>query len=216
MFDDEGDVFIKDNAVLREVISNYVEMVKSGVVVQVNDWEQYITSFNRGTVAGTINGCWIIGSISAEKSQSGKWAVTNTPRFSSFPNAANYSNQGGSGWMVMANSKHPDVAVDFLAKTFGGSVELYERILPTSGAIATWLPAAKSPAYAEEMEFFGGQKIYEDLVGFAGKVPKVKYGIYNYEARDASARALTEIIKGGSIDAALATAQKNVEFLMSE
>jgi lactose/L-arabinose transport system substrate-binding protein len=118
--------------------------------------------------------------------------------------------------MVMANSKHPDVAIDFLAKTFGGSVALYETILPTSGAIATWLPAAESPVYSTPIEFFGGQKIYEDLVGFAGKVPNVKYGVFNYEARDAIARALSEVMRGTTIDAALATAQKNVEFLMSE
>ena len=118
--------------------------------------------------------------------------------------------------MVMANSKNPDVAIDFLAKTFGGSVALYETILPASGAIATWLPAAKSPVYSTPIEFFGGQKIYEDLVNYAGKVPNVKYGVYNYEARDAIARALSEVMQGGDIDAALATAQKNVEFLMSE
>ncbi len=216
MFDDAGKAYIKDNEVLKESLRVTKEMVESGICLLVADWNAYIATLNNGTVASTINGCWIIGSISAEKSQSGKWAVTNTPRFGAFPQSVNYSNQGGSGWMVMANSKHPDVAIDFLAKTFGGSVKLYETILPTSGAIATWLPAAKSPAYSVEMEFFGGQKIYEDLVGFAGKVPKVKYGIYNYEARDASARALSEILKGGDIDTALAKAQKNVEFLMNE
>lgn len=216
MFDKDGKPFIKDNEVLKAALRITKEMVESGVCLLVADWNAYIATLNNGTVASTINGCWIIGSISAEKSQSGKWAVTNTPRFGSFPQSVNYSNQGGSGWMVMANSKHQDVAIDFLAKTFGGSVALYEKILPTSGAIATWLPAAKSPAYAVDMAFFGGQKIYEDLVGFAGKVPKVKYGIYNYEARDASARALSEILKGGDINTALATAQKNLEFLMSE
>ncbi|NLA98294.1 MAG: carbohydrate ABC transporter substrate-binding protein, partial [Spirochaetales bacterium] len=70
--------------------------------------------------------------------------------------------------------------------------------------------------YSTPIEFFGGQKIYEDLVNYAGKVPNVKYGVYNYEARDAIARALSEVMQGGDIDAALATAQKNVEFLMSE
>ena len=118
--------------------------------------------------------------------------------------------------MVMANSKHPDVAIDFLAQTFGGSIELYETILPTSGAIATWLPAASSSVYSMPIEFFGGQPIYEDLVSYAGKVPNVKYGVFNYEARDAVARALSDVMQGGDIDTALATAQKSVEFLMME
>ncbi len=216
MFDENGKAYIKDNAVLKEALRITKEMVESGVCLLVPDWNAYIATLNNGTVASTINGCWISGSIQAEKSQSGKWAVTNTPRFATIASSVNYSSQGGSGWMVMANSKHPDVAIDFLAKTFGGSVQLYETILPSSGAIATWLPAAKAPVYAQPIEFFGGQKIYEDLVNFAGKVPNVKYGIYNYEARDAIARALSEVMQGANIDTALAAAQKNVEFLMSE
>ncbi|MEA5028033.1 MAG: extracellular solute-binding protein [Sphaerochaeta associata] len=216
MFDESGKAFIKDNKVLKEALLITKEMVASGVCILVPDWNAYIATLNNGTVASTINGCWISGSIQAEKSQSGKWAVTNTPRFANIASSVNYSSQGGSGWMVMANSKNPDVAIDFLAKTFGGSVALYETILPASGAIATWLPAAKSPVYSTPIEFFGGQKIYEDLVNYAGKVPNVKYGVYNYEARDAIARALSEVMQGGDIDAALATAQKNVEFLMSE
>ncbi len=216
MFDEQGKAYIKDNKVLKEALLITKEMVESGVCILVPDWNAYIATLNNGTVASTINGCWISGSIQAEKSQSGKWAVVNTPRFANIAGSVNYSSQGGSSWMVMANSKHPDVAIDFLAKTFGGSVALYETILPASGAIATWLPAAKSPVYSTPIEFFGGQKIYEDLVNYASKVPNVKYGVFNYEARDAIARALSEVLQGGNIDAALATAQKNVEFLMSE
>lgn len=214
MFDEQGKAYIKDNEVLKEAIGVYKEMIESGVCLLVTDWNAYIATLNNGTVASTINGCWIVGSISAETSQSGKWAVVNTPRFKNIPSSVNYSSQGGSGWMVMANSKHPDVAIDFLAKTFGGSVELYETILPSSGAIATWLPAADSPVYSQPHPFFGGQKIYEDLVGYASKVPMVKYGVFNYEARDAIARAMSDIMQGTSVDSALATAQKNVEFLM--
>lgn len=216
MFDANGKAYIKDNPVLKEALRITKEMVESGVCILVPDWNAYIATLNNGTVASTINGCWISGSIQAEKSQSGKWAVTNTPRFAKIASSVNYSSQGGSGWMVMANSKHPDVAIDFLAKTFAGSVKLYETILPSSGAIATWLPAAKSPVYGQPIEFFGGQKIYEDLVSYAGKVPNVKYGVFNYEARDAIARALSKVMQGTNIDTALATAQKNVEFLMSE
>lgn len=216
MFDEKGNAYIKDNPVLKEALRITKEMVVSGVCLLVPDWNAYIATLNNGTVASTINGCWISGSIQAEKSQSGLWAVTNTPRFANIASSVNYSSQGGSGWMVMANSKNPDVAIDFLARTFGGSVALYETILPSSGAIATWLPAAKSPVYSKPIEFFGGQKIYEDLVNFAGKVPNVKYGIFNYEARDAIARALSEVLQGAAIDTALATAQRSVEFLMSE
>lgn len=212
MFDEDGDVFIADNDVLKEVIEVYVELIKSGVLVQVNDWEQYINSFNRGTVAGTINGCWILGSVMLPQEQKGNWGVTNIPRLEKAENATNYSNQGGSSWVVTANSANKDVAIDFLAKTFAGSVELYETILPSSGALATYLPAGDSPVYSVPHEFFNGQAVYADITDYASKVPEVKYGVYNYEARDAIAVAIAQVLNGRSIEDALQEAEDTVLF----
>jgi lactose/L-arabinose transport system substrate-binding protein len=214
MFDDKGNVFIANNEVLKETVEIYVELVKSGVLVQVADWEQYIGTINRGTVAGTINGCWIIGTIVAQPEQEGKWRITNIPRLDKAPNATNYSNQGGSSWMVLANSPNKDIAVDFLKHTFAGSVELYETILPSSGALATYLPAGDSDVYNEPHPFFGGQTIYADITEFAEKVPKITYGVYNYEARDAVAMAISQVLQGRDIESALREAEDTVSFLM--
>lgn len=214
MFDKNGNVNIANNEVLKETVEIYVELVKSGVLVQVPDWEQYIGTINRGTVAGTINGCWIIGTIVAQEEQAGKWRITNIPRLDRAPNATNYSNQGGSSWMVLAHSPNKDIAVDFLKHTFAGSVELYETILPSSGALATYLPAGDSDVYNEPHPFFGGQAIYADITEYAAKVPKIKYGVYNYEARDAIAMAISQVLAGRDIDSALREAEETVKFLM--
>ena len=216
MFDEEGEPFIEDNDVLREIVEVYAELVKSGVIVEVNDWDQYISSFNSGTVAGTINGCWIIGSIVPQEDQKGLWNITNIPKLEKASNATNYSNQGGSSWMVLSSSENPDVAIDFLANTFAGSVDLYETILPSSGAIATYLPAGDSDVYSEPHEFFDGQPIYSDIVEFSDNVPEVTYGIYNYEARDAVGNAITKIISGAGIDDALKEAEDTVKFQMGQ
>ncbi|MDR1469164.1 MAG: extracellular solute-binding protein [Spirochaetaceae bacterium] len=211
-FDGQGNVSIANNAALQEAVKQYKAMVDAGIILLASDWNAYIASLN--SVASTINGCWIIGSITAQTSLSGKWAVVNTPRLN-VPGGVNYSSVGGSSWVVLANTKYPDIALDFLNKTFAGSVELYETILPSSGAISTWLPASKSAVYGQPNDFFGGQKIYEDIVGYASKVPLIKYGLFNYEARDAVSRALADIIQGAPADTALSTAQKNVEFLIA-
>ncbi|WP_230867326.1 extracellular solute-binding protein [Iocasia frigidifontis] len=79
-----------------------------------------LCSFNRGTVAGTINGCWIIGSITPQTEQKGVWRITNVPRLDKAAGAVNYSNQGGSSWMVLANSENQEIAVDFLKHTLLG------------------------------------------------------------------------------------------------
>ncbi|MDR2095999.1 MAG: extracellular solute-binding protein [Treponema sp.] len=215
-FKPDGSLDIKDNAVLKKGIELMGEMRAANILTLVADWNAYIATLNTGGVAGTIQGCWIIGSISAEQSQSGQWAMVSTPRFETIPGAVNYSSQGGSGWMVLANSKNPDVAMDLLNKTFAGSVEFYSTILVSSGAIATWLPAGQSPTYGEPVAYFGGQKIYADLLSYAEKIPLVKYGVYNYEARDAVGRAISDIMNGKNIDAALATAQQEVEHIINE
>jgi lactose/L-arabinose transport system substrate-binding protein len=165
-------------------------------------------------VAGTINGCWIIGTIVAQPEQAGNWRITNIPRMDKAPNATQYSNQGGSSWMVLAHSPNKDVAVDFLKHTFAGSVELYETILPSSGALATYLPAGDSDVYNEPHPFFGGQAIYADITEFAAQVPKISYGVYNYEARDAVAMAISQVLQGWDIDSALREAEETVKFLM--
>jgi lactose/L-arabinose transport system substrate-binding protein len=214
-FDEQGKVYIANNPVLKEAARVYKAMVDAGVIMLVPDWNAYIATLNSGTVASTVNGCWIIGSISAESSQSGKWAVVSTPRLN-INGGTNYSSVGGSSWVVLANSKNSAAAFDFLSKTFAGSTELYDTILPSSGAIATWLPASRSSVYARPNAFFGGQEIYRNIVDYAGKVPRIKFGIFNYEARNNVALALADIVKGTSIDAALTKAQRDTEFLIGQ
>jgi lactose/L-arabinose transport system substrate-binding protein len=213
-FNTDGSLNLAQNAALKEAARVYKAMVDAGVIMLTQDWNGYIATLG-GTVASTVNGCWIIGSITANADQSGKWAVVSTPRLN-ITGGANYSSVGGSSWVVMANSKNPDIAMDFLAKTFAGSVPFYETILPSSGAIATWLPASKSDVYAQSSAFFGGQKIYQQIVEYAGKVPRIKFGIFNYEARNNVALALQEIVNGTPIDTALAKAQKDTEFLIGQ
>lgn len=214
LFDEEGKPAMVGNKILVKMLETYAELVKSGVLVQVNDWDQYISTLTGSTVAGTINGCWILASIQTAKDQSGKWAITNMPRLDDVEGATNYSNNGGSSWAVTTNSKNPELAEDFLAKTFAGSVKFYETILPSSGALATYLPAGESTVYAEPQEFFGGEPIYAKITEFAGKVPSNNTGVYYYEARDAVAVALTNIIGGADIDSEIKSAEDTVKFLM--
>lgn len=213
VFDADGKTAIANNQALKDSIQIYKQLVDSGILKLTADWNEYTSTITNGSVASTVNGVWIIGTITGAQDQKGKWAVVNTPRIGARSSSVNASSCGGSGWMILASSKHPEIAADFLSKTFAGSVDFYQTILPTSGAIATWAPAAKGEVYSQAQEFFGGQKIYADIISFSEKVPKVKYGVYNYEARDAIATAVQSYMKGEDLDKALATAQKTVDFL---
>ncbi|MDF2615035.1 MAG: extracellular solute-binding protein [Clostridia bacterium] len=216
LFDQEGKPNIVNNAVLEKVLSTYAELVTSGILIQVNDWDQYIGTLTDGTVAGTINGCWILGSIQTAENQKGLWEITNMPKLDGIQGATNYSNNGGSSWAVTANCKNVKLANDFLAKTFAGSVEFYETILPSSGALANYIPAGKSDVYGEPQAFFNNQKVFSMITEFASKVPSNNTGVYYYEARDAVATALTNTIAGADLKSELETAQSTVEFAMGQ
>lgn len=205
-----------DNAALKKVMETYAALKEAGVLVEVNDWDQYISTLTTETVAGTINGCWIMASIQTADDQSGKWGITNMPKLVDVENATNYSNNGGSSWAVTSNCQNVDLAKDFLASTFAGSVELYETILPSSGALATYLPAGDSDVYGEPSEFYGGDAVFSKITEFAGKIPSNNTGVYYYEARDAVATAMQNVVGGGNIDDALKEAQSTIEFNMEQ
>ena len=214
LFNEDGTANITSNDTLKVVMETYKKLKESGVLVEVNSWDEYVASFVNGDVAGTINGCWIMGSIQTAEDQKGNWGITNMPKLVGVADATNYSNNGGSSWAVTANCQNVDLAADFLGSTFGGSVEFYENILPSTGALATYAPAADSDVYNEPSEFFGGDAVFAKIVDFATKVPSNITGVYYYEARDAVATAITNVVNGADIEAELKQAEETVNFNM--
>lgn len=213
LFNEAGDPTIAESPELLEVIKTYRQLVEEGIFLEVNSWDEYIATLVNGEVAATINGVWIVGSIQTATDQSGNWGVTNLPKLST-ANATNYSANGGSSWAI-SSTADVGLAQDFLAKTFAGSNELYDTILPSSGAVANWTPAGDSEVYAEPQEFFGGQPIFQKVVEFGASVPKSNTGAYYYEGRDAVSAAIAKIAGGTDAAAALAEAQETVEFAMN-
>lgn len=212
LFDAEGKPTIVGNEALITSMNVFQELVTSGVMVQFNSWDEYVGSFTNGNVAGVLNGVWILGSVQTATDQAGNWNITNLPKLE-IPGGTNYSANGGSSWAVSSNA-NAELAFDFLNSTFAGSTELYDTILPSSGAVANWLPAGESAVYAEPHEFFGGQEVFAKVVEFSAQVPSNNTGAYYYEARDAVSAAMTKVLDGTDIDTALAEAQSNVEFAM--
>jgi lactose/L-arabinose transport system substrate-binding protein len=215
LFNEDGTANIVGNDTLAAVMETYKALKDSGVLVEVNSWDEYVGSFVSGDVAGTVNGCWIMASIQTAEDQSGNWAITNMPSLTGVSNATNYSNNGGSSWAVTSNCQNTELAFDFLASTFAGSTELYDNIL-SSGALATWAPAGDSDAYGVGNDFFGGDAVSAKIVEYSTKVPSNITGVYYYEARDAVATAITNYINGSSLDTELQTAEDTVNFNMGQ
>ena len=216
LFDKDGKPAMTDNAALKECISIYQKLVKEGVYYEVNNWDDYVSSITNEQVAGVINGNWISATIMGMKDTSGKWAITNMPKLIETPNATNYSNNGGSSWYITSNCKNQDLAIDFLKSTFAGSVQFYENILPTTGAIGTYAPAGDSASYQEPQEFWNNQPIFTKIVDFSLKTPTNNTSPYYYDGRNAIGTQIQNIMNGADVDQAIADAQAEVEFTMGE
>lgn len=205
--------YFAQNKALKRAVEVYVELVKTGVLEETNDWNNYIKTIQTSSVAGVMNGCWITGTLNANEDQKGLWAITNIPKLDGIEGATNYSSQGGASWLVVENSSEKDLAIEFLKDTFGSSVELYETILPSSGALASYIPAGKGTVYGKAHEFFNNQKIYEMITNYATNVPQVTYGVYNNEARSSVGTAITKIVNNGMN---METALKDAEGLFKK
>ncbi len=214
LFNEDGTPNMVDNDCLNECIDLYIQMVENKVYYEVNSWDEYISSITTGNVAGVINGNWITPTIETMEDTSGNWAMTNMPALISTPGATNYSNNGGSSWYISTNCQDVDLAIDFLANTFAGSTELYDTILPMTGAITCWTPAADSEAYAQTKDFWGGDAIYAKIVEYSTQVPTNNTSPYYYDGRDAIGTQIQNIINGTDVATALQDAQSEVEFTM--
>ena len=209
----DGEVKIADNEVLKQAVEVYAQLVNEGYMTEYTDWDQYIASMNNGDAAGVINGCWIMSSVQAAEDQSGKWTIVDMPALDDVEGATNYANCGGASWAGSSNCKNPDLAYDFIKSTFGGSVELYDDLLVNAGAIASYLPAAESDVYQEASDFYGGQKVYADIVDYASKVPAFDCGAYYSDIRSALTDVVTNVVQSGAdVAEELQTAQETVEF----
>jgi lactose/L-arabinose transport system substrate-binding protein len=216
-FDDAGKPYLNNNPAMKATMEVLLQMYKDGTFILAPDWNGYVATLNNGTAAATVQGCWIMGIIQSNPAQKGLWNMVSTPRFADPAlKSVNYSSQGGSGWLVLSSSKHPDVATDFLNKTFAGSVEVYDRIVER-GIVGTWLPGAEAASYQAPSEFFGGEKVLAKIMEYSANVPKIKMGVYNYEARDALVKAFMSVANGAApLQAALDEAQRSVEFLVNQ
>ncbi|WP_211344444.1 ABC transporter substrate-binding protein [Paenibacillus lentus] len=199
-----------DNPAMTETLRVYKAIADSGIAKPVTGWSEFVGSFNAGDVATVVSGVWQIASIMDAQDQSGKWRVAPIPRLE-VEGGVNASNEGGSSWFVLEGSANKDLAIDFLAKTIGGSTEFYERFLTENGGVGSFIPAFSSEVYNQEPEFFGGQPIYSDFTRWSTEVPGISLGMYTQEAKDALKNELPNILNGADLTQSLANIQKHFE-----
>lgn len=212
-FNEDGSANFVNNETMVDIINVIVKLVQDNVLYLANDWSDYTNQAIQGDmVAGIYNGNWIIATMEQVEDNSGKWEITTAPTLNG---GGGYSANGGSSLYVTSNSKNPDLAADFLAKTFGaGSTATYDAALRDSGVITCSTKAGQSEVYSEGVAFFNDQPIYEEIVEMGTHVQIVTQSDYHYTARSQVAAAIQNIINGEDTITALQDAEDQVNFQM--
>ena len=205
--EDGESVDIAENEVLKASLSTYQRMVDSGIALQVSGWDPFVKAFQEGEVASVPSGCWVMSNIVKAEEQSGKWAVAPIPRLDGIPESVNASSIGGGSWYVLSSVPGADLAVDFLGKTFASNEQLIDDLVKDISLVSTMKSAKDLKYRSEPSEFFGGQRIYEDLAAWTEQIPPVNYGLYTYTMEDIIAQSLQSIMQGADMDETLKNAQ---------
>ena len=205
--DDEGNADFVNNDALKECYDVFKKLNESDFCKVVSDWTGFAGAINNGDVACVMRGSWITSTIMAGEDQSGKWKMAPIPKMST-EGATHYSNQGGSSWFVLKNSKNAEAAAKFLGKTFGGSVEMYDSLMKSNNIIGTYLPAPDCEAVEATSDFFSGQQINKTLVEWEALIPSVNTGAFSAEAQSALLAVTPNILNGSNLDTELAAAEE--------
>lgn len=193
-YTDERYENLRDNPALVETVEYDKIIRNSDWAYNSPDWASTLGSINSGDLASIPVGNWMISTIKAEESQAGKWGLAPVPRMN-VEGAVNYSNDGGASLYVINGTGDEELAADFLSVAFEDE-SLYQNALDNYGAMLSYIPAIESGIYDTEDEYFGGQKIYEDLSNWAIEVPAVTYGTKTTAAEKALAALTPEYMSG--------------------
>lgn len=209
--DDGQTVDLAGNETLKEAIKVWKDLMTSGIVEPVADWDSFVTAFQTGKVATVPTGCWISPSIQVAEDLSGKWGIAEFPRMSAVDKSVNASSIGGAGWYIIKGLPGNDTAKDFLKNTFASSAPLMNQLAEDISAVSTLKAAADTENYKAPSAYFSNEPVFENFLDWSEEVPVVNYGLHTYAIEDILAEAVQAYVNGSDLDEALATAQSQAE-----
>lgn len=209
--DENGKVAIEGNEGIKAGLQQMQDMYAEGIVYDSVDWTDYVNEISTGQAACTTAGAWFVPTIKQIEDGAGNWFISEVPKLEGVEGATNTSAQGGSSWYVL-NTGDQELASDFLASTFGSSVELYDALLAENGTVATYLPAVDSDSYSNGDSYFGGDTIYSDFMKWSEEVPTFKVGEETAVGKDAIQTYIIDVIKGNiTVEEGMSQAQEQAD-----
>ncbi|KQR40143.1 ABC transporter substrate-binding protein [Microbacterium sp. Leaf159] len=167
--DDEGwTVSLADDATTT-VADFWQSMLDDDLVATVPAWtDEWNNAYNSGEVWTWNSAVWGANSISSgAPDTAGSWAVAPLPQWEAGGTAA--GNWGGSSTAVLKGSEHVYEAAKF-ALWLNTSDEALTALAEAANLYPATTAGLELPVYAEGVEFYGGQKIYDVFADAATQV----------------------------------------------
>ena len=152
-----------------KVAAYWQDLIDKKLVSAVPPWtDEWNNAYNESKAWTWVSAVWGANSIATGAPKTdGKWAVAPMPQWTAGDKIA--GNWGGSSTAVFKGSKHPYEAAKF-ALWLNTSTDALTEL----NKVAQLYPATKAgatlPALSQGVEFYGGQKIYDEFATASGEV----------------------------------------------
>lgn len=171
-FSTDGETLTVNQPACVAALEKLKEIHDAGLITAA-DWNEKIQGNNAGTVASQLYGAWYEGTIrsTAPEDQSGKWGVYLMPSMTEDgPHAANL---GGSSLAIPATSDNQEAAyayVEYALATNEGQVTMLREY----GLVPSLLSALEDPFVNEPLEFWGGQPVWQLILGTLDQIEPLR------------------------------------------
>ena len=171
-FDAEGNTTLYTDAAIK-AMSIIQKMYDEGITYDNTDWDGLVSATQSGKIATVPSAVWWAGTLMDEVPDlSGKWAVMRLPKVGNEGvQAAVY---GGSNVMIPAATQNREAAVEFV-KFAMTDMDTQITAFTKYGLFPSYIPTYDDPAFDQEVEYFGGQKIWKFFAEVAKEIPELYY-----------------------------------------
>lgn len=138
-------------------------------LLTAGDFGERLQNAAANAVATQMNGAWLEGSLrtNVPEDQSGLWGMYFMPSVAEGgPRAANV---GGSLLAIASSSDNKEAAYEFVSYALGTN-EGQVTMLREYGLVPSLLSALDDPYVGEAREFWGGQKIWQDVLSSLDRI----------------------------------------------
>ncbi|MGX9992431.1 extracellular solute-binding protein (plasmid) [Rhizobium sp. Z1P35] len=174
------------------------EMKDTGTLTAAN-WDEKIQANTAGKAASQLYGGWYEGTVrSTSPDLKGKWGVYRMPSLTADgPHAANL---GGSSLAISATSANKEAAWKFVNYALGTD-EGQITMLKEFGLVPSLLSAEKDPFVNEPQPYWGGQKVWADILATLPKIVPSRGTAFQSDAEAIFKATQTKFFAGGYPDA---------------